>query len=150
MIVEDVVDNYQVFETSNNITWREGRWTGGDNHVLHGHYRVWNKINSVTVVIDEQNTLSLCPTEVPVNLVVVRITCLFPTKATSHVSSYLWTFRCLVGHVCQRCGPVSWKTTGTIVDVSQVKIDHTIICKIQTSRLTTRVSNVMGTWTGVG
>ena len=58
-------------------------------------------------------------------------------QATSHVSSELCTFRCLVGHVCQRCGPVSLKTVGTMVDVCQVMMDHTIICKIQTSRLTT-------------
>ncbi len=31
--------------------------------------------------------------------------------ANSHVSSYLFTFRCLLGHVCETCGP-------TVVDVS--------------------------------
>jgi hypothetical protein len=63
------------------------------------------------------------------------------TQATSHVSSELYTFRCLVGHVCQRCGPVSRNTVGTMVDVCQVMIVHTIICKIQASRLTTLVCN---------
>ena len=62
-------------------------------------------------------------------------------QATSHVSSELCTFRCLVGHVCQRCGPVSRNTVGTMVDVCQVMIAHTIICKIQASRLTTLVRN---------
>jgi hypothetical protein len=62
-------------------------------------------------------------------------------QTTSHVSSELCTFRCLVGHVCQRCGPVSHNTVGTMVDVCQVMIVHTIICKIQASRLTTLVSN---------
>jgi hypothetical protein len=33
-------------------------------------------------------------------------------------------------------GPVSRKTVWTMVDVSQVMVDHTIICKIHTSRLT--------------
>ena len=41
--------------------------------IVRGLCDVCNKINSVTVVIDEQNALSLCPTEDPVNLVVVRI-----------------------------------------------------------------------------
>ncbi len=36
----------------------------------------------------------------------------------------------LGGHVCQRCGPVL-----------EVMIDHTIICKVRTSRLTTHVRN---------
>ncbi len=51
------------------------------------------------------------------------------------------TFRCLVGHVCETCGPVTRKTVWTMVDVSQVMIDHTIICKIHVSRLTTLVRN---------
>jgi hypothetical protein len=29
------------FETSNNATWRKGRWTGGGNHVLTVGYRVF-------------------------------------------------------------------------------------------------------------
>jgi hypothetical protein len=62
-------------------------------------------------------------------------------QATSHVSSELCTFRCLLGHVCQRCAPVSRNTVGTMVDVCQVMVAHTIICKIQTSRLTTLVRN---------
>ncbi len=62
-------------------------------------------------------------------------------QATSHVSSELCTFRCLVGHVWQRCGPVSRNTVGTMVDVCQVLVAHTIICKIQASRLTTLVRN---------
>jgi hypothetical protein len=57
------------------------------------------------------------------------------------MSSGNLTCICLVGHVCQRCGPVSHKTVGTMVDVFQVMIDHTIICKVQTSRLTTLVWN---------
>ncbi len=43
---------------------------------------------------------------------------------------------------CQGCGPVSDKTVGTMVDVCQVMIDHTIICKIQVSRLNTLVRNL--------
>jgi hypothetical protein len=62
-------------------------------------------------------------------------------QVTSHVSSEFCTFRCLLGHVCQRYGSVSRKTVGTMVDVCQVMIVHTIICKIQTSRLTTLVRN---------
>jgi hypothetical protein len=62
-------------------------------------------------------------------------------QATSHVSSELCTFRCLVGHVWQRCGPVSRNTVGTMVDVCQVMVAHTIICKIQASRLSTLVRN---------
>jgi hypothetical protein len=44
--------------------------------IVRGLCDVCSKINSVTVVIDEQNGLSLCPTETPTNLVTVRITCL--------------------------------------------------------------------------
>jgi hypothetical protein len=62
-------------------------------------------------------------------------------QATSHVSSELCTFRCLVRHVCQRCGPVSRKTVGTMVDACQVMITHTIICQIQSLRLTTLMRN---------
>ena len=38
--------------------------------------RIFCKINSVTFVTDEQNTLSLCRAEGPSNLVIVRIRCL--------------------------------------------------------------------------
>jgi hypothetical protein len=48
-------------------------------------------------------------------------------QATSHVSSELCTFRCLVGHVWQICGPVSRNTVGTMVDVCHVMVAHTII-----------------------
>jgi hypothetical protein len=46
-------------------------------------------------------------------------------------------FRCLVGHVCETCGPVTRKTVWAMVDVSQVMIDHPIIYRIHASRLTT-------------
>ena len=67
--------------------------------------------------------------------------CFCVAHALLHVSLELCTFTCLVGHVCQRCGPVSWKTVGSMVDVCQVMIAHTIIGKIQVSRLTTLVCN---------
>jgi hypothetical protein len=41
--------------------------------IVRGLCDVWSKIKSVTFVTDEQNALSLCPVEVPANLVVVRI-----------------------------------------------------------------------------
>jgi hypothetical protein len=65
--------------------------------------------------------------------------CFLVPHTLSHVSLELYTCTCLVGHVCQRCGPVSRKTVGTMVDVCQVLIDHTIIGKIQSSSLTTLV-----------
>ncbi len=60
---------------------------------------------------------------------------------TSHPSSEFWTFRFLLGHVSQRCGPVSLKTVGVMDDVFQVMFVHTIICKIQDSILNTLVCN---------
>ena len=78
--------------------------------------------------LDFDNTINLSSLIVPL------------VQTTSHVSSELCTFRCLVGHVCQRCGPVSCKTVGTMVDVSEVMNVHTIICKINASRLTTYYS----------
>jgi hypothetical protein len=46
--------------------------------------------------------------------------CFFPAHAPTHVSIDLWTFRCLVGHVFQRSGPVDRNMCGTIVNMSQV------------------------------
>ena len=41
--------------------------------IVRGLCDVWNNINSVTFVTDEQNARSLCPAESPGHLVVVRI-----------------------------------------------------------------------------
>ena len=59
-------------------------------------------------------------------------------KEGSDVKKESYTsIRSLVGYVCQRYGPVSSKDNGTMVDVSQVMIDHTVLCKIHTSRIET-------------
>ena len=44
--------------------------------IVRGLCDVWSKMNSDTFITDEQNVLSLCPTEGPANLVAVRIRCL--------------------------------------------------------------------------
>ncbi len=67
--------------------------------------------------------LSHCPADAPANMVVVRIPRLSVRRRQPHnVSSVFCTFRCLVRHVCQRCGPVSRKTVGTMVDQEENKV----------------------------
>ena len=44
--------------------------------IVRGLCDAWSKMKSATLVTDEQNALSLCPTEDPANLVAVRIRCL--------------------------------------------------------------------------
>ena len=44
--------------------------------IVRGLCDDWNKMNSVALVTDEQNSLSLWSVERPANLVVVRIRCL--------------------------------------------------------------------------
>jgi hypothetical protein len=79
-------------QVSNNTTWREGRRTGGGNPVLSGGNRVFLADGRQTKCLDgdrqrtvklgfRSNSLSFCV-----------------THGNSHVSSYLYTFRCLVGH----------------------------------------------------
>ncbi len=106
--------------------------------IVRGLCDVWSKIDSSTFVTDEQNAFSLCPPEGPANLVVVRIrgcarnlTCILRVL---HLQMSSWTsmskmWSCVVKD--------SWK----MVDVSQVMITHTIICKIHGSRLTAHVWN---------
>jgi hypothetical protein len=148
--------------TSNNATWREGRWTGVGNHVFPGDYLVFLTGDRETKCLggDRQKTVwclqqdQLCylrnrrtktldvSYRTPDKLGSRSNSLTFCTVSEkSHTSLELCTFRCLVGHVCQRWGPVSCKTVGTMVDVFQVMIVNTIICKIQDSRLTTLVCN---------
>jgi hypothetical protein len=59
---------------------------------------VWRKINGTTFLTDEQNELSLCPPEGPRNLSVSNSLCFCTAHTSSHVSSELYAFRCLLGH----------------------------------------------------
>jgi hypothetical protein len=120
--------------TSNNPTWREGRWTGSGNHVLNEDHRVFLGGDRQTKCLtgDRQRTV-WCLEQDQFGYLrnrrtkyVLSVSCRKPGKlgcrsnslcvcvvhTTSHVSSEFFTFKCLVGHVCQRCGPVSWKTVG--------------------------------------
>ncbi len=63
--------------------------------------------------------------------------CLFVTYTPTHVSIELCIFRCLVGHVFQRCGPVVRNVCRTMVNMSQVMISPDFICKIHIICLTT-------------
>ena len=53
--------------------------------IVRGLCDVWSKINSGTLVTDEQNASSLCPVEGPANLVVVRIHCLSVLCIQTHM-----------------------------------------------------------------
>ncbi len=154
---------HQVFQHRTNATCREGRWTGEGNHVLSRGYRVFLVGDRRTKCLDGDRQRTVwclqqhqhCYLRNRRTKCVFTVSCRRPDKlgcrsnspsfcaaqVTSHVSSELWTFRCLLGHVCQRCGPVSRNTVGTMVDVCQVMMVPTIICKIQVSRLTTLVRN---------
>ncbi len=140
-------------------TWREDRWTGDRKDVLPGDYRVFLTGDRQTKCVggDRQRTVwclnqhelrYLCNRRTEYTLTVSfrrrdKLGCrsnslsFCVTHPTSHVSSYLFSFRCLDRHVCETYGPVTRKTVWTMVDVSQVMIDHNIICKIHDSRLTT-------------
>ena len=154
---------HQAFQHRTNATCREGRWTGEGKNVLPRGYRVFlvgdrrkkclggDRQRTVWCLQQHQrcylrNRRTKCALTVSCRRT-GKLGCrsnspsLCAAQATSHVSSELCTFRCLLGHVCQRCGPVSRNTVGTMVDVCQVMIAHTIICKIQASRLTTLVRN---------
>ena len=53
--------------------------------IVRGLCDVYNNINSVTFVTDEQNALSLCPAEGPANLVAVRIRCVSVLRTHPHM-----------------------------------------------------------------
>ena len=117
---------------STNATCREGRRTGAGKNVLSRVYRVFLAGDRQTKCLggDRQRTVwclhqhQLCYLRNRRTKCALTVSYRRPGKlgcrsnspsccaaqATSHVSSELCTFRCLVGHVCQRCGPVSWKT----------------------------------------
>ncbi len=111
--------------------------------ITRGLCDVCNNINTVTFVTDEQNVHSLCPAEGPANLVAVRIPRLSVCHRQPHmylrssVPSDVYSDMYVKDVVC----PVSLNTVGTMVEVCQVMISHTIICRIQSSRLTTLVRN---------
>jgi hypothetical protein len=93
------------FQTSNNTTWREGRWTGAGNHVLTSDYRVFLTGDRQTKCLDgdrqktvwclDQHELrylrdgrtenSLCPVEGAANLVPVRLRCLSVRHMKPHM-----------------------------------------------------------------
>ncbi len=56
--------------------------------------------------------------------------CFFVTHTPTHLSIELYTFRCLVGHVFQRSGPVGLNVCGLMVNMPQVMISPDFICKI--------------------
>ncbi len=154
---------HQAFQHRTNATCREGRWTGEGKNVFPRGYRVFlvGDRREKCLGGDRQRTVwclqqhQRCYLRNRRTKCALTVSCRRPGKlgcrsnspslwaaqATSHVSSELCTFRCLLGHVCQRCGPVSRNTVGTMVDVCQVMVAHTIICKIQASRLSTLVRN---------
>jgi hypothetical protein len=67
--------------------------------------------------------------------------CFFAAHAPTHVSLEMCTFRCLVGHVFQRSGPVDRNMCATMVNLSQVIISPNLICKIHIPGLTARWSS---------
>ncbi len=66
--------------------------------------------------------------------------CFFTVHAPTHVSLELCTFRCLVGHVFQRSGPVDRNMCATMVNMSQVIISPNLICKFHILGLTVLLS----------
>jgi hypothetical protein len=132
------------FHHRTNATCREGRWTAAGKHVLVTGYRVFLVGDRRTKCLDgdRQRTVwclqqhQLCYLHNRRTKCALTVSWRRPGKlgcrsnspsfcaaqATSHVSSELCTFRCLVGHVWQRCGPVSCNTVGTMVDVCQVMV----------------------------
>ena len=48
--------------------------------------------------------------------------CFFVTHTPTHVSIEFYTFRCLVGHVFQKSGPVGRNVCGTMINMSQVTL----------------------------
>jgi hypothetical protein len=67
--------------------------------------------------------------------------CFCPAYTSSYVSSEFCTFRCLVGDVCQRYGPLPQCRVKTM-NIPQVMISHTLDCKIHTLCHTTRLCHV--------
>ena len=53
--------------------------------IVRGLCDVWSNMNAATFVTDEQNTLSLCPTEGPTNMVTVRIRGLSVCRMDPHM-----------------------------------------------------------------
>ena len=72
--------------------------------------------------------------------------CFFATHAPTHVSLEICTFRCLVGHVFQRSGPVDRNMCGTMVNMSQVMISPDLIYKIHILGLTSLHSPIPIFW----
>jgi hypothetical protein len=121
-------------QTSNNTTWREGRWTGAGKYVLTVGHRVCVGGDRQTKCLsgDRQRTVWCLEQDQLWYLRNRRTKCVltvscrrsdklgWPSNSlcfcsvhtTSHVPSELFTFKCLGGHVCQRWGPVSRKTVG--------------------------------------
>jgi hypothetical protein len=54
--------------------------------------------------------------------------CFSAVHAPTHVSLEICTFRCLVGHVFQRSGPVDRNMFATMVNMSQVIFSSNLIC----------------------
>ncbi len=110
-----------------------GKWTGAGNHVLHGCHRVF-------LVGDRQKKCLGGDRKRTVWCLHQDQLCYRRYRRTKYFLSV--SYRRLATLGCRsKYGPVSHKTVGTMVDVSQVMIVHTIICKIQASRLTTLVRN---------
>ncbi len=117
----------------------EGRWPGAGNHVLPGDDRAFITGNRQTKCLgdDRRRTVwclqwdQLCYLRNRRTKCALTVSCTRPGKfgcrsnwvsfctvyPTSHVSSEFSTFRCLIGRVCQRDGPVSPKTVGTMFDL---------------------------------
>jgi hypothetical protein len=113
---------HQSFQHWTNTTCREGRWTGAGKNVLPTDYRMFLAGDRRTKCLggDRQRT----------------VWCL-----QQHQLCYLHNKRtkCVLTVSCRNPGklgcPVSRKTVGTMVDVCQVMIAHTIIRNFLTMKL---------------
>ena len=90
----------------------------------------------VSVITTQQDILWLNPWDWCIEVTVYVFVCFIVTPTPTHVSIEICVFRCLVGHVFQRSGPVGHNVCGTMVNMSQVMISPDFICKIHILGLT--------------